>query len=486
MQRWHFGTRRYVPYELLRRMRAECGALVLSNVQPHSAVPFIVGARRLGLPIVAHVASWDHTVGKGVIAPFCDTYIVQNEAMREDLARYHDIGSERVVVTGWPQTDLYATTAILARSTTSLVRSFGLDPRSSARDGHGEHAREHAVRGVGSSSDSWRGGRPRGRAGRPLLFRPHPRDREWSERFRAALATHGSRGTGGELHRLRGARDPAPALRLRRRERGDDPARRARERPARRCASSTTRARRRARAAPEERHRGALPRARDVGGVLPSRVVRRGRRRDRTRARASGRARRRATARRPVASSARSTAAQASGSSTRSSRGLRALRHARVREPRSARGRAGRTRAPRAARSGGRRRARARSGARPRTREREGDERRPAARAAHDDRDQAERGSTSTARGNQRESWLSRSASCAFPAAVRECVEELVRLALDALEARTIGRRGRTRSATRSATSRPGGCCCPAARSTRPDRRGSAHPRSARAAAFRG
>ena len=127
MERWHFGTRRYVPHELYRRMRAECGALVLSNVQPHAAVPFLVGARRLGIPIVGHVASWDHTVGKGVIAPFCDVYVVQNEAMREDLARFHGIGSERVVVTGWPQTDLYARRRP-RDGYESLLRSFGLDP----------------------------------------------------------------------------------------------------------------------------------------------------------------------------------------------------------------------------------------------------------------------------------------------------------------------------------------------------------------------
>jgi hypothetical protein len=33
MERWHFSPRRYVPHELFRRMHAECGALVLSNVQ---------------------------------------------------------------------------------------------------------------------------------------------------------------------------------------------------------------------------------------------------------------------------------------------------------------------------------------------------------------------------------------------------------------------------------------------------------------------
>ena len=127
MERWHFGTHRHVPRALLERMRADCSALVLSNVQPHGAVPFLLAARRLGLPIAAHVASWDHTVGKGVIASFCDEYVVQNEAMRDDLARYHDIGPERVVVTGWPQTDIYARRRS-REEYDALLRSYGLDP----------------------------------------------------------------------------------------------------------------------------------------------------------------------------------------------------------------------------------------------------------------------------------------------------------------------------------------------------------------------
>jgi hypothetical protein len=189
MTRWHFGARRYVPHELFRRMQAECGTLVLSNVQPHAAVPFLVGARRLGIPTVAHIASWDHTVGKGVIAPFCDVYVVQNEAMREDLARFHGIGPERVVVTGWPQTDLYA----LERPREAyegLVRSFGLDPTRPLLVvmGNTPSNTPFEDRFVGRMVDWWK---TSGDDRPSLLFRPHPRDREWRERFRAALETDG-------------------------------------------------------------------------------------------------------------------------------------------------------------------------------------------------------------------------------------------------------------------------------------------------------
>ena len=127
MQRWHFSPRRYVPRGLLERMRRECAALVLSNVQPHGVVPFLLATRRLELPVVAHVASWDHTVGKGVIAPFCDAYIVQNHTMKEDLERYHRVDPERIVVTGWPQTDVYARLRARARtSTRSCARTASI------------------------------------------------------------------------------------------------------------------------------------------------------------------------------------------------------------------------------------------------------------------------------------------------------------------------------------------------------------------------
>ncbi|MBM2821989.1 MAG: UDP-N-acetyl glucosamine 2-epimerase [Thermoleophilia bacterium] len=189
MKHWHFSPRRYVPHELYQRMRQECDALVLSNVQPHAAVPFLLGARRLGLPIVAHVASWDHTVGKGVIAPFCHDYIVQNDAMRDDLGRYHGIGPERVTVTGWPQTDIYHRRRPRV-DYEELVRSLGLDLSAPLvvvmgnTPANTPYERQFIERLL-----SWWEAEARGRVS--LLFRPHPRDRDWKERFRPALETSG-------------------------------------------------------------------------------------------------------------------------------------------------------------------------------------------------------------------------------------------------------------------------------------------------------
>ena len=190
MERWHFSTRRHVPSRLLEAMRRECSALVLSNVQPQSAVPYLVAARRLELPVVAYVASWDHTVGKGVISPYCDRYVVQNEVMREDLAHYHGIERERVDVTGWPQTDVFHER--YPRSAyDELVLAFGLD---ASRPivlvmGNTPTNTPYEHRFVERLVAWWE---EEGRTRFQLLFRPHPRDREWRARFAGAMDRDGA------------------------------------------------------------------------------------------------------------------------------------------------------------------------------------------------------------------------------------------------------------------------------------------------------
>jgi UDP-N-acetylglucosamine:LPS N-acetylglucosamine transferase len=189
MQRWHFSARRHVPRRLLDAMRRECSALVLSNVQPRNAVPFLVAARRLGLPVAAHVASWDHTVGKGVISPHCDIYIVQNRVMEEDLRRYHDIAPERVRVTGWPQTDVFQRRRP-REPYDALLREYGLDSERPLvlvmgnTPTNAPYEDRFVERLVG-----WWEENARDRF--QLLFRPHPRDKEWRRRFAGAGGREG-------------------------------------------------------------------------------------------------------------------------------------------------------------------------------------------------------------------------------------------------------------------------------------------------------
>jgi hypothetical protein len=128
LSRWHYGRLRYVPAALARRVTAERPALVIANIQMHAVVPYMVAARRLGLPVVGHIASWDHTVGKGIVAPGLRRYVVQNAVMRDDLVRYHGVDAARVVVTGWPQTDVFHRKRPRAEFD-ALLRALGVDGR---------------------------------------------------------------------------------------------------------------------------------------------------------------------------------------------------------------------------------------------------------------------------------------------------------------------------------------------------------------------
>jgi UDP-N-acetylglucosamine:LPS N-acetylglucosamine transferase len=189
MARWFFSPRRHVPRRLIEAMRRECSGLVLSNVQPASAVPFLAAARRLQLPVVAHVASWDHTVGKGVISPHCELYIVQNSVMEDDLRRYHRIEPGRVRVTGWPQTDLFHRRRPRAEYD-DLLRGYGLDPHRPLVLVAGNTPSNAPYEGlfVERLVAWWEQG---ARERIQLLFRPHPRDREWRQRFGAAEGRDG-------------------------------------------------------------------------------------------------------------------------------------------------------------------------------------------------------------------------------------------------------------------------------------------------------
>jgi hypothetical protein len=184
MFRWHYGRLRYVPAALVERMRTECAGLVVANLQTHSAVPFLNAARRLRLPVVGYVSSWDHPVGKGIVSPHLDLYVVQNEVMREDLVRYHGIAHGRVTVTGWPQTDVFRSPRP-REDYVALLREYRLDPDRQLVlvMGNTPTNAPYEARFVERIVDWWRDG-PSERFS--LLFRPHPRDHLWRDRFAAA------------------------------------------------------------------------------------------------------------------------------------------------------------------------------------------------------------------------------------------------------------------------------------------------------------
>jgi CDP-Glycerol:Poly(glycerophosphate) glycerophosphotransferase len=187
---WHYGRLRYLPPVLHERLRRERPAIVLANSQMQSVVPFVVGGHRFGLDVVGHIASWDHTVGKGIVAPHVQRYIVQNDVMRDDLVRYHGIDDARIAVTGWPQTDVFHRGRPRSEYD-SLLRELGLDPdrRVVLAMGNTPTNAPFEARFVQRLVEWWRESHAQERLS--LLFRPHPRDRQWQERFAAARSLDG-------------------------------------------------------------------------------------------------------------------------------------------------------------------------------------------------------------------------------------------------------------------------------------------------------
>jgi hypothetical protein len=191
MAAWLFSGYRYVPVPLLEKMRDSCDGLVVTNLQAHVSMPYLVAARRLGVPVVGYVASWDHTVGKGVVSPHLDLYVVQNEIMRSDLVRYHGIDAARVTITGWPQTDVYCRKRP-REAYADLLRRYDLDPDRPLVlfAGNTPDNAPYEGRLVERLVSWWQVGDGRERFS--LLFRPHPRDSRVPERFGAAAGVPGA------------------------------------------------------------------------------------------------------------------------------------------------------------------------------------------------------------------------------------------------------------------------------------------------------
>jgi hypothetical protein len=184
--RWHYGRWRYVSAPLLEALREERPVLVLGNTQTRLSAPFVLAGKRLDLPVVGYVASWDHAVGKGIVPPHLDRYLVQNDIMRDDLRQYHGIPPERVDVTGWPTSDVYHRRRsrdeyerLLRRLEVDTTRPVVFVVGNVFHNAPYEHVFLERLAGWASSPEI---------AGRfSLLFRPHPHDADWRTRYASAL-----------------------------------------------------------------------------------------------------------------------------------------------------------------------------------------------------------------------------------------------------------------------------------------------------------
>ena len=251
MERWFFSPRRHVPGRLLEAMRRECSGLVLSNAQPATAVPFLSlrggsgcpssRTSRAGTTRSARESSRRTATSTSSRTRSCRTTCVATTGSRRS-AFGSPAGRRRISSIGDGR----------APSTSRCSRTTRWTPRARWSLVGGQHAEQRAVRGAVRRAPSRVAGREPRDAARSCSSGPHPRDRDW----RAAVRAPRTAGTAWRSRR-RASRTSRTlrrccSTRTRRLQRGHDPPRRARRRPAgrvrplrRRRAARASRGRRR-------------------------------------------------------------------------------------------------------------------------------------------------------------------------------------------------------------------------------------------------
>ncbi len=114
VQRFSFLRRRFLKKEasLLRDRRAEelleeiSPALVVATYPINLPESMLLrAARRLGIPTVIHLLSWDNISCKGYFPALADYYIAWGEIMKEEFMAYYGISEDRIFACGVPHFD---------------------------------------------------------------------------------------------------------------------------------------------------------------------------------------------------------------------------------------------------------------------------------------------------------------------------------------------------------------------------------------------
>lgn len=88
---------------------------------------YVKSAHRLGIPVAFLPFSWDNLTNRGLVRIAPDRVLAWNEHQKREAMTYHDVPSDRIVVTGAPRFDDF----FAMRPTTSrdeFCRRAGLDP----------------------------------------------------------------------------------------------------------------------------------------------------------------------------------------------------------------------------------------------------------------------------------------------------------------------------------------------------------------------
>ena len=178
---YYSGWQRFEPVDaLIRSFRPQL--VVLGHLQTPLVTPYVLAAGSLGIPILGINGSWDQPTTKGPLCPGLQRLLVQNEQVREELQRFHDVPPGRIVTVGWTQMDPYADRsnfldrrAFLAQAGYRAEERYVLFAANPGRLGDDEPeiaAQLAQALNAGRYGQSVR-----------LHLRCHPNDRHWRERF---------------------------------------------------------------------------------------------------------------------------------------------------------------------------------------------------------------------------------------------------------------------------------------------------------------
>lgn len=156
--------------------------MVISHLQNHYITPYIIAARKLGIPILGIIHSWDQPTSKGCLPPGITRYLVQSRYVEDALVAHHDVTHSQVGITGWTQMDAYHRQSLF-KNKEDFLKSFGFPNDGKvifygANTGfwseHEPDVISHLVQKIES-----------GQYGEKicLVVRSHPHDKKWKEKY---------------------------------------------------------------------------------------------------------------------------------------------------------------------------------------------------------------------------------------------------------------------------------------------------------------
>ena len=155
---------------------------VVAYPQTYQGFAIARTAKRLDVSLLAYINSWDQPTTKGPLPTGFAGIMVWNQRMKDELIRFHGVPETAVSAVGAPHHDLYRREDV-RDSREVFLRSLSLPTEAeillygtyNRRLGADEPAiARHVAQRVSEGAFGQRV---------ILLIRPHPKDREWRERF---------------------------------------------------------------------------------------------------------------------------------------------------------------------------------------------------------------------------------------------------------------------------------------------------------------